>query len=113
MKIEDKSTIKVKIILPEGRLDAQASEELEQNIETLIEEGCTRMVANLDRVEYISSSGLRVLLASLKKLRKNQGDLKLVCLKPYVMEIFEIAGFTNLFEIYDQEDEAIIKFKGN
>jgi anti-sigma B factor antagonist len=51
-----------------------------------------------------------VMLASLKQLRKMDGDLKLACLKPYVRETFEIAGFTQLFEIYDREEEAIDEF---
>jgi len=110
MKIDDRSSGDVKIVSPEGRLDAPSSEELKAKMEGLIGDGCRKMVANLDRVEYISSSGLRVMLASLKQLRKTGGDLKLACLKPYVRETFEIAGFTQLFEIYDREDEAVTEF---
>ncbi len=110
MKFDDKSSGDVKIVLPAGRLDAQSSDELKGNIEGLIGDGCRKIVANFDRVEYISSSGLRVMLAFLKQLRKAGGDLKLVCLKPYVRETFEIAGFTQLFEIYDGEEEAIAEF---
>jgi anti-sigma B factor antagonist len=110
MKIDDRSSGDVKIVSPAGRLDAPSSEELKAKMEGLIGDGCRKMVANLDRVEYISSSGLRVILASLKQLRKTGGDLKLACLKPYVRETFEIAGFTQLFEIYDREDEAVAEF---
>jgi len=110
MKLDNKSSGDVKIVLLAGRLDAQSSEGLKGDIEGLIGDGCRKIVANFDRVEYISSSGLRVLLASLKQLRKIDGDLKLACLKPYVRETFEIAGFTQLFEIYDREDEAIAEF---
>ena len=90
-----------------GRLDAYSSNEVEGSINGLIDKGCTRIVVNYGGVDYISSSGLRVMLASLKRLRKVQGDLKLACLKPYVKEVFDIAGFTQLFEIYDQEKEAV------
>jgi anti-sigma B factor antagonist len=110
MKLDNKSSGDVKIVLPAGRLDAQSSDELKVNIEGLIGDGCRKIVANFDRVEYISSSGLRVMLASLKQLRKIDGDLKLACLKPYVRETFEIAGFTQLFEIYDGEEDAIDGF---
>ncbi len=105
-----KSVGEVKILLPAGRLDAPSSEELKGVIEGLIGDGCRKMVANFDRVEYISSSGLRVMLASLKQLRKIDGDLKLASLKPFVRETFEIAGFTQLFEIYDGEEEAVAEF---
>ncbi|HOO54703.1 MAG TPA: STAS domain-containing protein [Methanothrix sp.] len=110
MKIDDKSSGDVKIVSPAGRLDASSSEELKARMEGLIGDGCRKMVLNFDGVEYISSSGLRVMLASLKQLRKTGGDLKLASLKPYVRETFEIAGFTQLFEIYDGEDEAVAEF---
>ena len=70
------------------------------------------MVLNLDKLEYISSSGLRVFLAQLKKARKQQGDLKLACMKPYIKEVFDIAGFTQLFNIFDAEDTAASSFAG-
>ena len=68
------------------------------------------MVAELSVVEYISSSGLRVMLSSLKKLNQLDGTLKLSSLQPYVLEVFEIAGFTQLFEIYDSAEEAVDSF---
>lgn len=110
MRLDDKSSGGVQIVSPAGRLDASSSDELKAKIDGLIGDGCRKMIVNFDRVEYISSSGLRVMLASLKQLRKTGGDLKLACLKPYVRETFEIAGFTQLFEIYDGEEEAIEGF---
>ena len=111
MEIEEKSIGNVEIISLNGRLDAYSSNEAERSINTLVDKGCVRIVANFHGVEYISSSGLRVMLASLKRLKKVQGDLKLACLKPYVKEVFDIAGFTQLFEIYEQEEEAVNSFK--
>jgi anti-sigma B factor antagonist len=67
-------------------------------------------VLNLEKMEYISSSGLRVFLAQLKKVRKQQGDIKLACMKPYIKEVFDIAGFTQLFNIFENEDNAIKNF---
>ena len=109
MEIEMKGIGSVEIISLHGRLDAYSSNEVERTINTLIDEGCVRIVVNLEGVEYISSSGLRVMLASLKRLKKLNGDLKLACLKPYVKEVFDIAGFTQLFEICDREAEAVAR----
>jgi anti-sigma B factor antagonist len=50
------------------------------------------------------------LLAALKKVRKQQGDIKLACLKPYIKEVFDIAGFTQLFTIFDAEEAAVSSF---
>ena len=107
MEIEEKSVGNVAILTLNGRLDAYSSNDVERSINALIEDDRERIVVNLDGVDYISSSGLRVMLASLKRLKKVEGDLKLACLKPYVKEVFDIAGFTPLFEIHDREEEAL------
>ena len=107
MKLEEKKEGNVAILTLNGRLDAYSSNELERSISTLIDNGSVRIVVNFGGVDYISSSGLRVMLASLKRLKKAEGDLKLACLKPYVKEVFDIAGFTQLFNIYEQEEEAV------
>ena len=112
MEIKEKSVGNVTVLSLNGRLDAYSSNEVEGCINTLIDGGCMSIVVNFDGVEYISSSGLRVMLASLKRLKKAQGDLKLACLKPYVKEVFDIAGFTQLFEICDQEEEAVTSCMG-
>jgi len=67
-------------------------------------------VVSLDKLEYISSSGLRVLLATLKKVRKQQGDIRLACLKSNIKEVFDISGFTQLFNISDTEETAVDSF---
>ncbi len=107
MKLEEKRVGNVAILTLKGRLDAYSSNELERSISALIDDGSVRLVLNFDGVDYISSSGLRVMLTSLKRLKKEEGDLKLACLKPYVKEVFDIAGFTQLFNIYEQEEEAV------
>ncbi len=107
MEIEEKDAGRVKILALSGRLDAYSSNEVERTINSLIEGGCQNLVVNFEDVEYISSSGLRVMLGSLKRLKKTQGDLKLACLKPYVQEVFDIAGFTQLFAIYEHEEDAL------
>jgi anti-sigma B factor antagonist len=93
-----------------GRLDAYSSNDVEKKLDALIESGNVRMVLNLEKLEYISSSGLRVFLAQLKKVRKQQGDIKLACMKPQIKEVFDIAGFTQLFNIFENEELAAGSF---
>lgn len=76
----------------------------------MIDAGQARLVVSLDKLEYISSSGLRVLLATLKKVRKQQGDIRLACLKSNIKEVFDISGFTQLFNISDTEETAVDSF---
>lgn len=95
----------------DGKLDAYHSIELEKYINKVILEGCINLLLNFQGVDYISSSGLRVVLSSLKQLKKSGGKIILSNLHPYVMEVFEISGFKQIFEIYESEEEALNSFK--
>lgn len=110
MEISGKTMNNVEIVYINGRLDAYNSNLVEKELNELIDSGKIKIVADLSGVEYISSSGLRVMLSSLKKLNTLGGTLKLSSLQPYVMEVFEIAGFTKLFQIYSDEKEASQSF---
>ncbi len=73
MEIEEKSVGNVEILSLNDRLDAYLSNEVERSINALIEKGSVGFVVNRDGVEYISSSGLRVMLASLKRANISTG----------------------------------------
>jgi anti-sigma B factor antagonist len=111
MEIIEKKVGLVNVVCPCGRLDAYSSAEMEKRLAPLVEGAQIALVINLEKLDYISSSGLRVLLAGLKKAKKQQGDMRLTCLQPYVKEVFEMAGFVQLFKIFDQEAEAVSSYK--
>lgn len=111
MDISEKRIGDVNVISLSGRLDAYSANEVEKKLDTLINAGQVQLVINLEKLEYISSSGLRVFLAALKKAKKQQGDMKLACMKPYIKEVFDIAGFTQLFNMFDTEEAAVNSFK--
>jgi anti-sigma B factor antagonist len=111
--IPEKPVGTVCVIFLNGRLDAYAANDVEKKMDSLFAAAKAQLVVNLKGLEYISSSGLRVLLAGLKRVRKQQGDIRLACLQPYVKEVFDIAGFTQLFKMFDKEEEAIDSFKGS
>jgi len=98
--------------LKEVRLDADKPKRRKGNSHFLltISKGARKLLLDMDSVEYISSAGLRVLLAVAKKLKKEEGEIKLCCLKPYVKEVFDIAGFTQIFKVHDTTEEAIQGF---
>lgn len=110
MEILERKKGNVSIISLSGRLDAYSANDLEEKLTAMIDAAQIRMIVSLENLEYISSSGLRVLLAALKKVRKQQGDIKLSCLKPYIKEVFDIAGFTQLFNIFDTDESATDSF---
>jgi len=111
MQINRKAVDEIEIISPCGRLDAYNSSEIETKLNALIDAAKIKLVVSLKELDYISSSGLRVLLTTLKKVRKQHGDICLACLKSNVREVFDTAGFSQLFIITDDEEAAVEKFK--
>jgi anti-sigma B factor antagonist len=110
MDIMEKITGNVCVISLSDRLDAYGANDVEKKLDSLIDAGQVQLVVNLENLEYISSSGLRVFLAALKKVRKQQGDMKLAGMQPFIQEIFDIAGFTQLFTIFTSEESALTSF---
>jgi anti-sigma B factor antagonist len=90
-----------------GRIDTATAPALEQAINRSIDGGNRKILLNFSEVTYISSGGLRVLLATAKKL-KNPGDKYALCsLAAEVNKILKLAGFTSIFSIYPSEGEAL------
>lgn len=78
----------------EGRLDTTTAPKLETEINALT--GVTELVLDIEKLEYISSAGLRVLLGAHKKLA---GGLTIAHVSADVMEIFEVTGFSDILTI--------------
>ncbi len=94
------------VLTPAGRLDAAGAHALEAEWKQQIAAGNTRILVNLKDARYISSSGLRTLLAAARAAEKHGGTLKLCCLTARVAEIFEMAGFDRVLEIFATYEEA-------
>ncbi|MDH5718072.1 MAG: STAS domain-containing protein [Spirochaetia bacterium] len=91
-----------------GRLDVAVSGNIEEALlEAIEKDNLKYLVLNMQDVEYMSSSGFRVAIALLRKLRDDGGILKLCSLKPAVKRIFDVIELTSLFEIYETEEEAL------
>jgi len=98
-----------RIIHLEGEVDVYTSMQLKQDIARIIEEGVKFIVLNLSKVEYLDSTGLGVLIGSLKRLRENGGNLVVVSPSVRIMRVFEITGLFKIFNIYPTEAEAAQK----
>ncbi|MEE4255433.1 MAG: STAS domain-containing protein [Bacteroidales bacterium] len=95
------------IVQVEGRLDTTNYGELEHHLSSLTENNEYRLLLDLEKLEYISSSGLRILLIFLKKIKAANGRFMLCTLTPEIREIFEISGFINIFDIYEDQKAAL------
>ena len=104
-------TLPISIITPQGRLDAAGTRPLEAELKKRIAAGQTRLIVDFQNTRYISSNGLRVLLAALKQASKHGGTLKLCGLAARLKEIFAMAGFDRVFEIFETREDAEKSFR--
>ena len=81
----------------EGRLDANTSGELENEIIDSLD-GVENLIMDFEKLDYISSAGLRVLLLTYKKMSK-QGEMSIINVNDDVMNVFEMTEFTGIMEI--------------
>ena len=84
-------------ILLEGRLDTNTAPELDEMLKTSLE-GVTYLIMDLEKLEYLSSAGLRVLLSAQKTMNK-QGSMVVKHVNETIMEIFEVTGFSDILTI--------------
>ena len=93
-KERNESTLTLALV---GRLDTVTAPELEAALKDSLE-GVAALVLDLKDLEYVSSAGLRVLLAAQKMMRE-QGTMKLTNVNETVMEVFELTGFSQILTI--------------
>ena len=81
----------------EGRLDTMTAPELETTLKTALE-GVEELTFDFEKLDYISSAGLRVLLAAQKTMNR-QGSMKVKNANEIILEIFEVTGFSDILTI--------------
>lgn len=107
MEIKHTEHNSIQLVEISGRLDASSCGELESLFNQLNGEGKVKVLLDCAQLEYISSAGLRVLLASAKIFKKASGAIDLCTLNPNVKQVFEISGFTNIFDIHENQSEGL------
>ena len=93
-KTVEGSTLNVAL---EGRLDTTTAPKLEAELKESLN-GMTEVVLDFEKLEYISSAGLRVLL-SAQKIMNKQGSMKLIHVNDTIQEIFEVTGFSDILTV--------------
>ncbi|TFH42354.1 MAG: anti-sigma factor antagonist [Chrysiogenales bacterium] len=112
MNLNVKRVDNVVVVYLAGRLDVHLSAEIEKEINKIIQnEPDTHMLMNLNDVEYMSSSGLRIFVSTMRMLKEQKRHLKLCNMNNAVKKIFEVVELMDMFDIYDTEDEALKSFK--
>ncbi|OPY77310.1 MAG: putative anti-sigma factor antagonist BtrV [Syntrophorhabdus sp. PtaU1.Bin153] len=107
MKFDTKKDKDLTVVSIAGRMDAVTTPEAEDRLAGLIDAGERSFVVDLQQLDYISSAGLRGILATAKKLKAERGDIVFANLQGHVNEVFKISGFQSLFKIFDSVDAAV------
>lgn len=116
MELTHRRLHRVDVLAITGRIQAPEAAKLQERINQLFAEGRFRILLDLAALEYVSSPGLRVLIEARKRAREwkltdfDRGDVRIVNLPPRIKEVFDLTGFTSLFNIYDDIVEAVGSF---
>jgi len=98
------------ILSPEGYLDAHTAPEFERTIQEEIAGGRCRIVADCQKLDYISSAGLGVFMGFIEEIRDQGGDIKICGLAPKVRQVFELLGFDAVFDLVEDLPAVVRKF---
>lgn len=90
-----------------GRLDAVTAPDYEKRMHELIEGGDVRVVIDFERLDYISSAGLRGLLVTAKQLKAKGGQLRFANIQGGVRAVFDMSGFGSMFQLDDSVASAL------
>ncbi len=95
------------VVAVQGEVDVATAPRLREQLIDLVSNGGTRIVVDLERVDFIDSTGLGVLIGARKRVRTHDGDVKLVCTEPRIVKVFEITGLDQVFQIHPSLDDAV------
>lgn len=101
----------INIVKLQGRLDTTNYRDAEAEFKNLIDGGAKNIVVNIEKLDYISSAGLRSLLAALKSISAKGGKLVVSNPQPSIQEVFKVSGFSKFLKVYKTESEAFKELK--
>jgi len=95
------------IVSVTGRIDAVTAPEFEKALLNQIVQGENKFLLNFNGVDYISSAGLRSILATAQQLKPKGGNIIFSGLKGPVKDVFQISGFATMFKIFETWEDAL------
>ena len=109
--IQEKIVDGIEILRVIGELDALVAPKLKDRIAKLMDEDKKYFIIDFAELEHINSLGMGILRGKLRLLKSMNGDMKLIHLSDHIKELFEMIGLDEIFEIYENEEEAIASFQ--
>jgi anti-sigma B factor antagonist len=90
-----------------GEVDVYTAPRLREAVVSAIDDGSTRLVIDVDKVEFLDSTGVGVMVGALKKVRSAGGTLDIVCTQPRLLKIFDITGLDKVFGLHPSLADAL------
>src|ERR1044072_1603805 len=106
LKLDHHSEDRLTIVEVEGEIDVYTAPRLRELLIDLVNKGNFHLLVNMEKVDFLDSTGLGVLVGGLKRVRAHDGSLGLVCTQERILKIFRITGLTKVFGIFDSVDDA-------
>jgi anti-sigma B factor antagonist len=91
----------------DGEIDVHTAPQLKEALVAAVESGCPNIIVDLEKVGFIDSSGLGVLVSALRRARERDGVVRIVCTRDNVLKIFRITGLDKVFPIFADPAEAL------
>lgn len=109
-ELERSEAGEVAVVAARGSVDAVTTPRLSAALEDEVRAGRSRLVADFSGVDYLSSAGLRTILATVKLARAGGGDLRLAAVRPAVRKVLDLSGFTSIVRFFEEVDEAVSSY---
>ncbi len=107
LKIDIDEKDGAKILQLTGEVDVYTAPKLKSSLIDLVDQGNFKIIVNLEKVDFMDSSGLGVLVGGLKRVRSHDGAIALVCTQENILKIFRITGLVKVFPIFEAEEQAV------
>jgi anti-sigma B factor antagonist len=95
------------VVTLRGEIDVYTAPRLRQTLIDLVEGGVTDIVVDMEKVDFLDSTGLGVLVGGLKRVKDREGSMKLVATQDRILKIFDITGLSKVFPIFGSLDKAL------
>jgi len=101
----------IAVLSLDGYVDSATSLNMDEAIDSILQQRTYHVVVDLTKVSYISSAGWGVFISKIKDIRENHGGLKIAGMRPDVRDVFDLLGFGHIIEAHDTVDDAVAAFE--
>ncbi|HXJ81956.1 MAG TPA: STAS domain-containing protein [Candidatus Methylomirabilis sp.] len=110
MEIHTRHVRDVLVVDMVGRLESRTAGPASTELNQIAQGGHRKVLLNAEKLEYVSSAGLRAILVAAKLLQEHGGAAKICRANPTVARVMEVSGFSSLLQLFETEEAALAAF---